>query len=216
MYTFISCFLFKENIQLIIYWIYVCIKIRFYFMQFQFVRKRLDQTNFDICFRRQFNFPGWTKGCEHDDQVPAPGPGWEGGVAGGGAGGAPGLWLRLWARGGGGLRHPVHVQPRHLWVRVHRAHLGARAWDLPSEIRWQLAVITKTLNLLHTLLHKATIGMRELVRAETDTRLALYDHVRDIHINVPQIIFNIVSRLHQYSPNISTIVNIRILYSICW
>ena len=74
---------------------------------------------------------------------------------------------------------------------------------------------TKTLNLLHTLLHKATIGMRELVRAETDTRLALYDYVRDIHINVPQIIFNIVSRLHQYSPNIPTIVNIRILHSIC-
>ena len=68
----------------------------------------------------------------------------------------------------------------------------------------------------HFLLHKATIGMRELVRAETDTRLALYDYVRDIHINVPQIIFNIVSRLHQYSPNIPTIVNIRILLSICW
>ena len=76
-------------------------------------------------------------------------------------------------------------------------------------------LITKTLKLLHTLFHKATIGMRELVRAETDTRLALYDHVRDIHINVLQIIFNIVSRLHQYSPNIPTIVNIRILHSIC-
>ena len=65
-------------------------------------------------FRRHYNFPGWTKGCEHDDQVPAPGPGPEGGVEGGGAGGAPCLRLRLRARRGGGLRHPVNVQPRHL------------------------------------------------------------------------------------------------------
>ena len=94
--------------------LYLSFIFRFYFLQFQFVRKRLDQTNFDICFRRHFNFAGRTKGCEHDDQVPAPGPGREGGVAGGGAGGAPGLRLWLRARRGGGVRHPVHVQPRHL------------------------------------------------------------------------------------------------------